>query len=446
MKQIFRLMISIILSLLLVFGVAQVSSYVYANPDETSSEETTDESSVEETTTLSEEEIASSIFESIEAEESKKEEEEKAAFEKAHVQVGNYYIKKNLKGIEPPVGYELANDLTNFESAVDIFYHDSFNVVLYYATEEQEGEYGLYIYSALNQKLIPFMTISVDGETFVVVTPSSLDEIPGQLISETTLKIGSYTSNNMYIPAYKIFDAEKNPIFVVDLQGSNSFSHFYVYDDSSAYAKFVLYEDYEKAQGYTQAQTTKSTTSVSTTTVKITVAKTTQTSVEDDIFSAFGDAFIWVIVLGAVLLFLVIAIIFVVMMNKKQASQEDEIDLSKEDFGTPIENLKKKRMMSGDYNNEQEDIESFDTSFDNSFPEEMHVKEVKSTEDMNDIFDVEDQETLTVVEPEEEADNKQTKVSEDTMQVDFELVRQETSRFKQEESKIKKDDFEEIDF
>jgi len=249
-------------------------------------------------------------------------------------------------------------------------------------------------------------------------------------------------------------DAKKKPILLILLVSQQGFSNYYVYDDSSGFLKLTPYEDYTKELTSQKAITTQT---------KTIATKVTESTSGQETKGFFDDYVVWLLIIGIVIALLIIAVVVVIYLNKRQDAEEKEIDFDEEELQSPYEFLKQKRMMTSGYNSEQEDVESFDVNFENSFPEEMDIAEDETVDEeekrLNELMDLEDQVVLDPDDYEEEEERpKKATVDENTQQVDFDKMRQEISRFKQEEKDnpenpsvkdkkvLSEDDFDKIDF
>lgn len=314
-------------------------------------------------------------------EESSRQEAESRSIEESreaasHLIYDGYDITTVLNGVSNPEGFIRANDLNSFERSVEAFYSSKYRVYVYYATKNDES--GYYLLNSLSGKLYPFVTFTgEDGKGYIVSTPRSINDLPQEVSGEKSVDLTRIGSPNVQVPGWIAEDSAGKDVTLLHLAGEDGKREFFVYDDSGAGIQLIPWSEYEPEEKSEEEETTEEETSSE---EETTEESTEETSTEEETKKKSGldsKFLIWLIIIGAIILLLIIAIVVVFFMSRKQEREENDLDdEDPEDFRTKPYDSNYTPGMPG---TEDEDTDPFDISFEDAFPEEMHVQAAVKT-------------------------------------------------------------------
>ena len=277
------------------------------------------------------------------------------------IDVDGYKVYKKLKGISAPKNFVAANDPSTFEEPVEAFYSTVYGTFLYYA--ENNGEGGYYMYDRGRDTMFSYVSLSdAEGNSFVAAAPADKSEISDELIGQTEVNLGTL-SNPLRVPAWLVNCPDESDATVLYLLKSNGTSGYYVYDNAEGIT-LTPWEEYKKehnAQSDNNENGDKNVEPVS----------TEEETPEKDKGGFFRKNLIWIVIIAAILLLLIIAVFVVYKMSRRQEAMEIDEERRERRSAQEKNRTYRKQYDSSYTNDHTEDLEPFDISFENAFPDEL---------------------------------------------------------------------------
>ncbi|MBQ6680330.1 MAG: hypothetical protein IJM76_10015 [Lachnospiraceae bacterium] len=335
-----------------------------ASEEESRSIEESIKASESESASIEESERQSSIEESESIERSIEESESEEEAKKVHID--GYTVFADLKGIKAPEGFFADTDEETYDKPVEAFYSAAFKEYVYYA--EKAEKKGYYVYNRMKDSLIPFVTFSgAGGNKYIVSAPDTAKDLPATVRRETRVDVGSLSAGSTIVPGFTADGADGKSVVILYLISDKGEGSYYIYDNTGGSITLTPYVEPEpESETETEEEeTTEETTSES---EEESVEPTKEPGGSG--IGVLRNYLIWLIIIGVIIVLLIVAIIVVSRMSRRQEAEENELDLNKNVFDrTPAEEFESSYSPKA-----SNGVEPFETSFENAFPEEMHVR------------------------------------------------------------------------
>ena len=291
------------------------------------------------------------------------------------INIDGYKIYKNLRGVSAPKNFMAVSDSSTFKEPIDAFYSTSYGTYLYYA--EKDGTDDYFLYDKDRNTMFRYVPLAdPDGNSFIAAVPQDKQEIADSLIGTTEVDLGTM-SNPLKVPAWLIRMPDGQTATVLYLLKSNSTSGFYVYENTDGITLTPLDEFKKDHKG--DSEDSEKSSSVE----PVTEEPTKSDSDKEPGF--FRQNLIWVVIISAILLLIIIAVFVVFKMSRRQEEMEYQEDL-RERAAQQEKNRPGKKYDSSYTNNTTEELEPFDISFENAFPDELGLnKKPQRTERRQDV-------------------------------------------------------------
>ena len=277
------------------------------------------------------------------------------------IDVDGFQVYKKLKGVSVPKNFVAANDPSTFEEPVEAFYSTVYGTFLYYA--ENNGEGGYYLYDRGRDTMFPYVSLSdAGGNSYVAAAPVDKSEISEELIGQTEVNLGTL-SNPQRVPAWLVKCPDGSDATVLYLLKSNGTSGYYVFDNAEGIT-LTPWEEYKKdhnSEGDDEDSTD----------TKAEPIPAETDAPEKDSMGFLRKNLIWVVIIAAILLLLIIAVFVVYKMSRRQEAMEIDEERRERKPVQSKRQASRKPYDSSYTNDHTEDLEPFDISFENAFPDEL---------------------------------------------------------------------------
>ncbi len=334
-----------------------------------------------------------SLAESSSIEASRKAAEESSKYAAQTIRVGSYDLYLHVSGTAAPENFTTSKDSDTFSEPVECFYSSKFKTYAYYA--KKNGDNNYYLYNKLADDLIPFVTFTgAGGVNYLVMAPDDDFDLPDEVITATSVNLATVTSAaSMIVPAWIAEDIEGAERTLLYLASDDGTRKFFVYESKNGAVTLTEWEKFNAEEETTEEETTEETTTEKETTEESTVVVST-TAAPEKKSGLLKNYVIWLVIIGVIILLLIVAIVVVFVMGRKQ--EEAEAALDDEDEELPDEDEGDGFITGGPDDDfqpyessytrpEQDDLEPFDISFEDAFPEEMGLKNTAAEEIRIDV-------------------------------------------------------------
>ena len=285
------------------------------------------------------------------------------------IDVDGYQVYKKLRGVSVPKNFVAANDPSTFEVPIEAFYSTVYGTFLYYA--ENNGEGGYYLYDRSRDTMFPYVSLSdAEGNSYVAAAPLDKSEIEDELIGQTEVNLGTL-SNPQRVPAWLVKCPDESDATVLYLLKSNGTSGYYVFDNAEGIT-LTPWEEYKREH---QSKSIDDETDDT----KEEPLPSNDEKPEKDGMGFLQKNLIWVVIIAAILLLLIIAVFVVYRMSRRQEAMEiDEERRERRTAQNRNQNRSARKQYDSSYTNDHtEDLEPFDISFENAFPDELGLNNAR---------------------------------------------------------------------